>query len=112
MAGFCIDCGQHYDSFEGMSECAACGTKNLPVFDNDQVDANINWGELRLLIIWAERWGIKAVGGAGTVYAISERIGLQHPERIAKYPLTLAGEIGQVKDEFGDENVETDFPGV
>lgn len=108
MSGLCIDCGTRIESFEGLSECPTCKSKSVPCSDKLQVDISINWHELRVLIMWAENWSLKNSGNAGVIYGIAERIRLQHPE--IKTPLTIASEINAIKDEFGHDNVETNFP--
>lgn len=107
--GFCIDCGLRIESFDGLSACPNCKSDSKPCGDANQVSVSINWQELRVLAIWAERWAHEKLGGAGLVYAIALRLQKQHPGRI---PLTLAGEIDQLKDQFGHGNVETNIPGV
>ena len=107
-SGFCTDCGVHIDSFEGLEACPNCGSTGKPCADANQVTVSVNWHELRLLTIWAERFA-HTFNGAGTVYAIAQRLQKQFPDRT---PLTPAGEIAQLKQQFGSENVETNIPGV
>ena len=107
-AGFCTLCGVDIESFKYLTECPNCGTTGQPCGVENQVNVSINWHELRILCIWAERLGLQCKPpSAGTVYAIAERLMKQFPERI---PLTLAGEIGELKD--AGYKVETNIPGI
>lgn len=110
--GFCIQCGQatEIDLDGPRHNCPMCDAgENWLYFDQNQVNVSINWFELQILCIWAERWAHEKLGGAGTIYSIAERIGKQTPGRDSR-TLTLAGQINQVKDEYGD--VDTNIPGV
>jgi len=101
---------------QNLSECPGCGSSSIPMSSNEVVTIHINWHELRILAIWAERWAIAEIekdvdrksGGRGTVYAIVDRIKAQCPEK--KTPLTLAGEIQGLKDDGYD--VDTNIPGI
>lgn len=108
MSGFCVYCGHRVESFEGLSACPACGSKGLPCDDANQVSVSVNWHELRVLVIWAERWGLK-IGKAGTVYAIARRIREQFPDRT---PLSLAGDISGLREAFGAENIQHNIKGI
>ena len=75
------------------------------------VQVNINWQELRILTMWAERWMIHACEqgweGAPTclevVRAIAARLGAQHPALPA---LTFIGEVEEMREMFGHDNVQ------
>lgn len=110
--GFCIECSYQIDSWEGLKGCPNCASTSVPCSADAQVNISINWQELRVLCMWAERWGLEKVGGAGTVYSIAERILKQVQDEWPNASLTLAQDIGQVKDHFGHDNVSTNFPGV
>lgn len=105
-AGFCTLCGVDILSFKYLSDCPNCGTTNQPCGIENQVNVSINWHELRVLCMWAERWAAEKKLG-NVVYSIAERLAKQFPERT---PLTIAGEIGQLKD--AGHKVETNFPGI
>lgn len=114
--GFCTQCDRQVESFEGLQACPNCGTKSYPCLWEDQVDVSINWHELRVLIMWAERWWNSNVAKTDTskmnpIFTIAERIRRQHPERCQESPLTFAGEVQQVVDAFGN-NVQHNVPGV
>lgn len=111
MSGFCTACGWKVVTFDGLKACPQCGSKGLPCDDADQVTVSVNWHELRVLCVWAERWAIEKVepsnsGGRGTVYAIADRIRAQHPSRGS---LTLSGDINELRDAGFD--VKTNIPG-
>jgi hypothetical protein len=108
-SGFCTACGFKIKSFEGLNRCPNCDSNGRPCSDKDQVNISINWQELRILCIWAERWGNKECGGAGLIYNIAHRIQKQHPE--FKCPLTLAEEVQNLPKELGLK-VQTNIPGV
>lgn len=86
--------------------CPGCGDTGIGALEEDIVTIKITWHELRVLVMWAEKFSLRQ-GRSKIVYGIADRIILQHPERI---PLTLAGEIAQLKEMFGEKNVETNFP--
>lgn len=54
--GFCTLCGLIIKSFEGLSNCPACKTESIPCGFENQLNITINQQELRILVIWAERW--------------------------------------------------------
>jgi len=97
--GWCLECGHHVESFEGLSACPACGTKALPCPDEWQVTIALNWHELRILVMWAENWQREKQLGR-TVYAIARRLAAQHSELAKSSPLTMAGEIGQLAAQY------------
>lgn len=107
-SGFCIECGLRVASFDGLNCCPHCKTDAIPCGDENQISASINWQELRVLCMWAEKWAID-IGETTTVYSIAQRLEKQFPKRGR---LTLAGEIDELKDIYGRDNVETNFPGV
>lgn len=104
--GFCTHCNYQIESFEGLTCCPSCQTTSIPCDYKNQVYASINWHELRILVIWAENYarGVSDPSVADdmvkTVHTIARRIEDQHPDRALKLPLSLAGELRQVKDEF------------
>jgi hypothetical protein len=96
MAGFCVECGGHVDSFDGLKCCPLCGSTSLPCADEEQVSVSINWHELRVLCMWAENWQRENDLGR-TVFAIAKRLAAQHPDRAS---LTFAGEIGEIAKRY------------
>lgn len=96
--GFCTHCGHEVESFEGLTGCPTCGTTGVPCAYENQVDININWHELRILVIWAENYqrSLKDAGDR-VVYAIARRLQAQHPDKPA---LSLAGELGEISKRY------------
>ena len=68
----------------------------------------INWHELRILTIWAENWASRCKEDNATmpvtVEAIARRLEKQYPK---KTPLTLAGEVGQLRNDPNFEIKDT-----
>ena len=75
----------------------------------DDVTVDINWHELRILIMWAERWAQRNEDTDPTmeaaVQSIASRIAAQHPDRRS---LTFIGEVGELRETFGDVQVFQD----
>lgn len=100
---WCTLCGARFTHAEvdGHHCCPKCGSEGVPCDPNEDVKVAINWHELRILGIWAENHAQqcdKADPQASltkTVHAITRRLQRQFPD---KTPLTLSGEIMQVKD--------------
>lgn len=105
---------------KNLSACPNCGTTGVPCDPANDVEVKLNWQELSVLSIWAERWALQGDGKreegdtspsmAALVYAIVERLERQHPEQAKEVPLTLAGQLGQVRDRY--RNMKTNFPGI
>lgn len=107
---WCTRCGSKFSYAEtsGVSGCPKCGTRGIPCAAIDDVQVKINWHELRILVIWAERWAHKSdearaealergepVGETmmPMVHAIARRLQEQHP---SEDPLTFAGEMAEL----------------
>ncbi len=107
----CAVCDFEVASTNGLKACPSCGTKLLPVRPADDVDVLINWGILRTLVMWAERWAGRCVDEHPDMLRLvlnaAENLQAQHPD---KAPLTLAAEIAKMRKHFGD--VETNLPSV
>jgi len=97
---------------EGLTQCPQCGTRATPLADSEDVTIEINWHELRILGIFAERWaqeikdeeqGGSANSSQRTVAIICGRLQAQHPDRA---PLTMSGEIASLRQMPGISNVE------
>ena len=99
--GFCTDCGARIEDFRGVSRCPVCDTVSRPCFDDSQVTVSVNWHELHVLCVWAENYQRDHHLGR-VVYSIARRLQSQHP---AQYPLTLAGEIGELSKAHGEVQV-------
>lgn len=129
----CLACGTRAP-FGGYRFCPACGDEGVPASSEDEVSVRVTWHELRCLVMWAERFAAESDArqdarraaqpaeqdAAETdarvvpdpalapmlrvVYGIADRL---HSQHLAKPPLTLVGEVSEVKAAFGEHNVET-----
>ena len=104
VAARCVRCRAEYTATEllGAKSCPTCGTQGLPMDPAHDVAPTINWHELRILAMWAERWAL----------ACDERFTEQEPmlpvvfaivrplqEQFPSYPaLTLSAELDQLRD--------------
>lgn len=101
---WCTLCGARFadDEIQGATACPKCGDKGIPCDPNNDVSIRVNWHELRILGIWAEFWAqdckkkqVENPARVEVVHAITRRLQRQFPD---KTPLTLSGEIMQIKD--------------
>ena len=113
MAARCVICDHVVVLTDGLTSCPKCGTRSLPCDPRHDVSIKINWHELRILCMWAESHANTNEGESQpdtsmrqTVYSIVRRIEVQHPN--INQPLTLGGEIRQLKQVFPD--IETNIP--
>ena len=111
----CTDCGHKISAKDvqeqNLSSCPNCKSDGMPCSSSDDITIKINWHELMILSMWAERWAVQSKEPMEkTVYSIVERLSVQHTKLSERKPLTLAGQIGQVRDAGYD--IETNFPGV
>ncbi len=107
----CVDCRSEFTKkdLEGATtQCPSCGSTCVPMSPDNDVEIKINWHELRILFMWAERWADhvkqKEEGPdfLQTIYAIAKEVQEQHP---SKDPITLSGEVEELKTMF--DGVET-----
>lgn len=113
----CVICGEEFKNDEigeNVEKCPNCGTESIPCDIEDDVQIKINWHELRILSIWAENWARqldqtksdKEERNLLTILTIAQRLQEQQPDKL---PLTLYGEIKELRNELGDENIVTDL---
>lgn len=109
MSGFCSLCGYRVEDFRGLKGCPSCGATSVPCSDDDQVTVSVNWHELRVLCIWAERWAHHSAeqSALDSVYAIAMRLRRQHPDRGG---LTLADEFGALRQAGYAVDVGSELP--
>lgn len=99
-----------------IKECPNCNTRNPPLDSELDIRLKINWHELRLLCMWAERYAVnlnkaeRTTEYSAMVYWIAERLMVQFPELHNQSPLTLADEISKIKEQ--GFRIETSFPGI
>lgn len=89
--------------------CPKCGTRGVPMSVAQDVTIKVNWHELRILTMWAERWADQVAknddalpDAQAVVPAIARAIQAQHP---TMPPLTFAGEIAQVQEVYPEVEV-------
>lgn len=113
----CIICGKEFkdEKIPENSECCPnCGTETIPCDINDDINIKINWHELRILTIWAENWARHLDQNKSqddeknllTILTIAQRLQKQFPKKL---PLTLFGEIKELRNALGDESIVTDL---
>jgi predicted nucleic acid-binding Zn-ribbon protein len=103
----CVLCNQGFTEAElnNATCCPNCGCKGIPASPKDDITVNINWHELRTLVVWAENWAHKINEDdpekhsycPDLIYAIAHRLEKQHPKKGA---LSLAGEIKELRKHF------------
>ncbi len=106
----CVDCRSEFtqEQIEGASKCPSCKSSCMPMSPDGDVEIKINWFELRVLFMWAERHastldhGEEEPSFLSTLYTIAKCIQEQHP---TKGPVTLSGEVADLKEMF--DGVET-----
>ena len=95
----CITCNREFteEDIKDSMKCPYCGDIGIPCSPKNDVTIKINWHELRILTIWAEQWASRCKENSTmpvTVEAIARRLEKQYPN---KTPLTLAGELSQLR---------------
>ena len=104
----CVRCRSEFGelAIKGATACPACGDPGIPMSPDNDVSISINWHEIRILTIWAEFWANhnkdKHPSMIDAVFAIAAHIQDQFPD---KGPITLSGEIREVKDAFPDNKI-------
>jgi hypothetical protein len=102
----CLQCGGITLYKDGLEGCSHCGqSKSLPCnLTRDTVAVNITWHELRILVIWAERWASECKSDderdqmQKTLYRIADRI---HGQHLDKRALTFFGELSNLRGGLG-----------
>lgn len=104
----CTKCASEFSDaeIENASACPACGSKSVPCAIAHDVTPTINWHELRILVMWAERWeehftreqSEQNASARGCVAAIAGRLMRFRP---AGAPgLRFADDIAELQDHF------------
>ena len=86
---WCVDCGARFtqEEIKGWG-CPKCGSQGVPCGVGEDTTVEINWHELRILVIWAENWAQHCKRQASddssgkmpkTVTAIARRLEAQRP---------------------------------
>ncbi len=105
----CVRCRSEYSEAEtaGYRGCPGCGSTGRPMPLSHDVTVKVNWHELRILTMWAERWAetvektVTQEGGQSdanaAIAAIARALEGQHP---TLPPLTLLGELKQFQESY------------
>lgn len=105
----CVICDFEVESTEGLKGCPKCGTTSIPCDPAEDVTVKINWHELRILGLWAERWADANPDAKPNmrqlVISITRRLEVQEPKRAR---LMLSREIADLKKEYPD--LQTNVP--
>ena len=106
----CLICNQEFteEEIRGFDKCPKCSNTGIPCSPKEDVTIKINWHELRILTIWAENFANQIEKdnpkSALTIACIARRIQKQYPD---KTPLTLAGEIEELKKDGTLKDIKT-----
>lgn len=107
----CLMCSEWFQAAPDLRACPGCGDTGVPAASDDMVTVKITWHELRCLVMWAEQWAYAVAKQREegkrmqrVIYGIADRLTLQHQDA---RPLTMAGEIAQIREAFGPYNIET-----
>lgn len=102
MSWLCLRCRAEVEPSDNLSACPACGARGVPADTADRVTVTVTWHELRVLIIWAERWASDHAASdpdmRKVVYGIADALQLQH---LDKHALTFAGELSSLRGDLG-----------
>lgn len=104
----CGRCGHEYrpphplyrGPVQGYEPCPDCGLKGLALRDVDDVTVEVNWHELRILGIWAERWAGQmpeermSEESQRIVAVITGKLAAQHTD---KPGLTMSADIADLR---------------
>jgi len=106
----CVRCGSEFTDAEiaSVMVCPSCGSDGTPCAIKDDVQAVINWHELRILVMWAENYESAIVAkdpvananSKGVVAAIAGRLARFRPDGAG--PLRFAEEFAELQDHFPD----------
>ena len=107
---WCTKCGQRfsYEEIAKATACPACGSVGIPCSTDKDFLLQINWHELKILVIWAERWAGHIDDGDGSDLGTVRSIARRLEEQADCGPLMLVGEIMQLHEHF--DGVETNVP--
>ena len=110
---WCVDCGARFTEEEiKVWGCPKCGSQGVPCGCDKDTTVEINWHELRILVIWAENYAQQCKARAAdkssesmplTVTAIARRLQAQHP---TFGHLTLSGEIAALPADLAKAGIK------
>ena len=97
----CLQCGKATEPDDDLHACPNCGSTNPPVDLQKELSVKITWQELRVIVMWAERWASScqdkemSESMLKTVYRIADRIQQQHLDQ--ETGLTFASELAELR---------------
>src|ERR1700722_7313992 len=110
---WCTVCGARFtqEEISGWG-CPKCKYQGVPCATSDDVRVELNWHELRILVIWAENYaqrcatnpapGDENLSMPSVVTAIARRLQRQHPTLTA---LTLSEEIAELPRKLAEKDI-------
>jgi hypothetical protein len=109
----CIVCNAEFtdEEIKNANKCPKCGNSGAPANPKDDVTVKINWHELKILCTWAEFHATNMreatqINPMLIVACIAKRLQRQYPK---KQPLTLGGELSEMKKIPGLKIVDTNI---
>ena len=97
----CLQCGKTTEPDDNLRACPNCGSTNQPVDLEKELNVKITWQELRIIVMWSERWASSckeketSESMMRTVYRIADRIQQQHLDQ--ECGLTFASELAELR---------------
>lgn len=108
---WCAACGARFtaNETEDATCCPKCKNPGVPCDPDSDYKIEINWHELRILGIWATHYANEHCDhySRQTLRGIITRLERQKPD---EPPLTLAGEIRELRKNVNVGKVETNIP--
>ena len=106
---WCVGCGARFTHAEvdGHMACPACKSEGIPCSADMDIRVEVNWHELRILVIWAENWAAQSANQPEnkrmplTVAAIARRLESQCDFG----RLTLSGEISELPRKLAENGI-------
>src|SRR5256885_5579944 len=104
MGWLCLNCGKVTEPNDNLKCCPNCQSVGSPVDLAKELTIRTSWHELRILIMWAERWASNAKDKTDSenmlrvVYRIADRIQQQHLDQACG--LTFGSEFAELRSEF------------
>lgn len=97
-------CTREYARNNNLQRCPNCGHEGVPCDPKEDVNITINWHELRILTMFAEKWAgqLDNIGSIKAVAAIAKRLKAQYPE---KSGLLLFEDVKELQDALPDVEI-------
>ena len=97
----CLDCGKKTEPNDALMCCPHCQSTGIPVDTEKLITVRTSWHELRILVMWAERWASALPDKQESekmlriVYRIADRMQQQHLDQ--ECGLTFASELAELR---------------